>query len=74
MQEAVIEYMRRVSDHCAYDAVKRRGLFVAELQQQRHLKKRANFCQGLSMFPAPDKNNVTFLCYVDFDGEFPTKS
>ena len=31
MQEAVIEYMRRVSDHCAYDAVERRGVFLAEL-------------------------------------------
>ena len=70
MQEAVIEYTRRVSDHCAYDAVKRRGVFVAELQQQRHLKKAGEFLSGA----APDKNNVIFLCYVDFDREFPTKS
>ena len=74
MQEAVIECMRGVSDHCAYDAVERRGVSVAELQQQRHLKKRANFCQGLSMFPAPDKNNVTFLFSVGFDWKFPMKS
>ena len=66
MQEAVIEYMRRVSDHCSHDAVERRGMFVAHLYHQRQLKNRANFCQGLSMFPAPDKNNVTFLFSVGF--------
>ena len=31
MQEAVIEYVRRVSDHCSYDAWERRGVFAAGL-------------------------------------------
>ena len=31
MQEAVIEYVRRVSKHCSYDALERQGAIAAEL-------------------------------------------
>ena len=35
MQEAAIEYVRRVSEHCFYDALETQGVIVAELQKQR---------------------------------------
>ena len=31
MQEAAIEYVRRVSEHCFYDALERQGVIVGEL-------------------------------------------
>ena len=31
MQEAVVEYVCRVSEHCSYDALERQGVIVAEL-------------------------------------------
>ena len=33
-------------------------------------KNRTIYCQGLSMFPAPDKNNVTFPLNYEFDCKF----
>ena len=74
MQEAVIEHLRRVSDHWSYDALGRRGVIVAKLSRQRQLKKSANFCQGLPYVPGPDKNNVTFLFCVEFHWEFSMES
>ena len=51
MQEAVIEHVRRVSDHWSYDALGRRGVIVAKLSRQRQLKKSGEFLSGAALCP-----------------------
>ena len=53
MQEAAIEYVRRVSEHCFYDALERQGVIVAELLQQRQSKKSDDFLSGAVHVPSP---------------------
>ena len=53
MQEAVIEHVRRVSEHWSYDALGRRGVIVAKLSRQRQLKKSGEFLSGAALCPSP---------------------
>ena len=51
MQEAVIEHVRRVSEHWSYDTLGRRGVIVAKLSRQRQLKKSGEFLSGAALCP-----------------------